>query len=671
MVGIVFGWILVSAGMLWAGVYFHSVMLAGFGIFLLIVAAVVSVYLRLYTKTSASEAFYRTGMGMPQVIIDGGGLVIPLLHEKTRVLLETMKLEVARQGADALICKDFLRVDVAAEFYIRVNKSEEGVKAAATTLGSDATNPVAIKERLFEKLVSAIRTVAATMELNELHQNREEFASRVIEAVTKDIEPNGFILETVTISQLDQTDVKNLKAENVFDAQGLRKATEITQAQMVIKNKIEKQASIQITEENVSTRKRILAQDQDREFAEADQKTEVANRQAEREREIAEFEIAQQQQVETRRVKKEEGIQAAEIQRQARLVAEEQKRETAEVEKEKAIEVAMRERQIAIAEAEGRRAEAEAAQRLAEAKEREAAEKVITAGELEEANREKKKAVIKAEQDGERQLIELQKTADAEAYIKTREALAGKEAAENEAVARIRLAEAALEAKRREAEGEKAVKMVPVEVDRERIQIRKVEQFIPVEVDAKRVEVERQRVEVLRQELEAKDEHQQAAIHLEIAKAQIQASKEVGIAMADSYGKFMERGQFQIYGDPDTLAQMNEKFANGLGISQMLGGLQDSSLLGGLMESGIEAATAGLDAARAKADRVLDEVKNTAGEPASSAPVTPQSGEDVVEATESTSAVATSEPREADQEAKNGLEVESRQEAEYHSDMKE
>lgn len=621
MIPILFGWIALAAGLFGAGIQYGSPLLTGFGVILLIVAAVASVLLKLYTRTSASEAFYRTGMGAPLVIIDGGGLVIPVLHEMTRVLLETMKLEVARQGADALICKDFLRVDVAAEFYIRVNKSEDGVKAAATTLGRDATNPESIKERLFEKLVSALRTVAATMDLNELHQNREEFASRVIEAVTKDIEPNGFILETVTISQLDQTDVKNLKAENVFDAQGLRKATEITQAQMVIKNRIEKQASIEITEENVATKKRILAQEQDREFAESEQKSLVANFQAERQREVAEFEIEQKEKVETRRVKMEEEIQAREIQRQAALIAEDQKRETAEVHKQKAIEVATRERQIAIAQAEAKRAEAEAGQRLAEAKEREAAEKVTTAAELESARREKAKAVLKAEQDGEQQLIELQKAADAEAYTKTRQARAEKEAAENEAQARIQLAEAALEAKRREAEGEKAVQMVPVEVDRERIQIQKVEQFIPVEVDSKRVEVERERVAVLRQELEAKDEHQQAAIHLELAKAQIQASKEVGVAMAESVGQFMEKGQFQIFGDPSTLADMTQRFAKGLGISQVLGGLQEGNpLLGGLVESGLEAATVTLDAARAKAGEVLDEVRRTKDEPGASVP---------------------------------------------------
>lgn len=565
-----------------------ALILGGAGLLVTILGVVVLAFSKLWVRTSANESFYRTGWLAPRVIIDGGAMVVPGLQQLTRVLLETMKLEVERRGEDALICKDFLRVDVAAEFYIRVNKSVEGVKAAATTMGRDAAHPEAIKSRMMEKLVSALRTVAATMDLNELHQNREEFASRVQEAIEKDIAPNGFVLETVTISQLDQTDVSNLKSDNVFDAQGLRKAAEITQAQLVSKNQIEKRASLAIETENVATRRAVLEQIEAREVAEADQTARVQAHKAEREREVAEFELAQQELVERRRVEKERQVRAAEIQREAALVEEEKARETAEVVKAQAIEVARREQAIRVAEAEARRADAEAEQRLAEAKEREAAEKVVTVAALEAARRQKEQAVIKAEQEGETALIELQKAADADAYAKLREAAAEREAAENRATAQIRLAEAALEAKRREAEGRKQVEM------------------IPVQVEAERVDIEARRVEVLRQELEAKDAHQEAAIHLELARERVRADKEVGIAMAEAMGRFMSKGQFQIFGDPTTLADMTERFSQGLGVSQWIGGLQEGNpLLGKVVENGLQAASAGLDAARAQAGELL------------------------------------------------------------------
>ena len=575
-----------------SGTSFGAMALFGVGGLIMLAELLMVLWLKFYIKTSASRAFYVTGMGTPKVVIDGGSLVVPLVHELTPVLLQTMKLEVIRKGAEALICKDFLRVDVAAEFYIRVDKTEEGVKAAATTLGRDAMNPDSVKSRFMEKLVSALRTVAATMDLNELHQNREQFGASVTEAVTKDIEPNGLILETVTISQLDQTDVKNLKPENVFDAQGLQKATEITQIAAVKKNKYERDAELAITDQNVQTRKQILMQQQDRAFAEADQKAEVANREAQRQREITEFDLAQQEEIQKRAVQKEQEVQAKEIQREAALVKEQEAREKAEVDKQKTIEVAEREKAIALAEAEGRRAEAQAAQRLAEAKEQEAAEKVTTAAEVEVARREKEKAVIKAEQQGETNLIQQQKKADAEAYEKTREAQADREAAENEAQAKIRLAEAELEAKRHEASGRRAVEMVPVEVD------------------AERVKVEAERVEVLRKELQAKEEFSQAAIQLEIAKLQVSAGKEVGSAMANSIGKFMSQGNFQIFGDPATLSHMTNKFSEGLGLTEVIGGLKEGNpLLGKVVEGGLKAAEAGLGAATAKANEVVAKAK--------------------------------------------------------------
>ncbi len=587
-------WLLVSLALMVGGMSLAprdalgGAVLGTAGLVLALLGTAVLVYTNLYVRTSANESFFRTGWGKPTVIIDGGALVVPGFHELTRVLLETMNLQVVRQGPDALICKDFLRVDVSAEFFIRVNKNDEGVKAAATTLGRDAAHPAKIKERLLEKLVSALRTVAATMELNELHQNRDEFAARVQDAIAKDIRPNGFILETVTISQLDQTDVKLLKKDNVFDAQGLRKAAEITNEQLVIKNRIERQAEIAMTQENVVTRQRVLEQERARAFAETDQKAQVKLREAERLREVSEFEIAQAEQVESRRVAKDRALRALEIQREAALVAEEKARETAEIEKKKALELAFRQQQIEIAQAEALRAEAEATQRDAEAKEREAAERAITAAVLEVARRERDKAVLQAEQEGERQLIEVRKAADAEAYTKVREAEAEKLAAENRALARVRIAEADLQARRREAEGLKAVEMIPVEVETER------------------VGVEAKRVEVLRQELEAKDAHQQTAIHLELARLQVSASKEVGIAMAEAFGKFMAQGQFQIFGDPNTLATMTERFAQGLGVSQIVSGLKDGNpLLGNIVEQGLEAAAMGLAAAKVKAQEVV------------------------------------------------------------------
>ncbi|HEX2186210.1 MAG TPA: SPFH domain-containing protein, partial [Chloroflexota bacterium] len=265
--------------------------LGGFGTFLLIACAVMAVVTRLYQKASANRAFVRSGQGGEKVVLDGGAIVIPVLHNTIPVSLETMRLNVERRGPHALITRDNLRVDLSAEFYIKVQPSREDILQAARSLGGRSITPGAVSELVQEKLVSALRTVAARMDLVELHAKRDEFAAEVQKIVTHELGANGLTLETVTISALDQTDTKSLQETNVFDAQGLRKIAEITQGARVERNRIEREAEQAVVGKNVETRKRVLEMNRDQAEFEAEQKMKVANVTAARERETAEFKI--------------------------------------------------------------------------------------------------------------------------------------------------------------------------------------------------------------------------------------------------------------------------------------------------------------------------------------------------------------------------------------------
>src|SRR5262245_49254663 len=90
--------------------------LGGVGTLLLILCAVMVVFTRLYQKAAANRAFVRTGQGGEKVVLDGGAIVIPVLHNVIPVSLETMRLSVERRGPHALITRDNLRVDLSAEF---------------------------------------------------------------------------------------------------------------------------------------------------------------------------------------------------------------------------------------------------------------------------------------------------------------------------------------------------------------------------------------------------------------------------------------------------------------------------------------------------------------------------------------------------------------------------
>jgi uncharacterized membrane protein YqiK len=154
-----------------------ALMVIGSG--LLIGVSIIGVVTRLYRKTHANMAFVLTGGRAARVIMDGGAVVIPVVHHVTPVSLETMRLNVERRGPHALITKDNLRVDLSAEFYIKVQPNKEDILQAARSLGGRSVQPQAVSELVEDKLVSALRTVAATKDLVELHSKRDEFASAV------------------------------------------------------------------------------------------------------------------------------------------------------------------------------------------------------------------------------------------------------------------------------------------------------------------------------------------------------------------------------------------------------------------------------------------------------------------------------------------------------------
>ena len=68
----------------------------------------------------------RTGLGGQKVVMDGGAFVLPIVHDVIPVNMNTLRLEVSRGRDKALITQDRMRVDVIAEFYVRVAADARG-----------------------------------------------------------------------------------------------------------------------------------------------------------------------------------------------------------------------------------------------------------------------------------------------------------------------------------------------------------------------------------------------------------------------------------------------------------------------------------------------------------------------------------------------------------------
>ncbi len=535
----------------------------------IMVGGVAAVLFSFYRRTSADIAFVRTGQGGSHVVLDGGIKVIPFLHNLLEVNLRTMKLGVNPRGQNALITHDNLRANVLAQFYIRVQADPEHILNAARSLGQNSVNAETVEALVSEKLVSALRAIASQMDLFEIHTKRDEFAERVKEHVKIDLESNGLLLESVTISELDQTDPSELSDVNVFDAQGKRKITEITAAAAVERNNLERQAEQARKLKDVQTRQQILALEQQQAEAEQQQQSEIAKIKAQLDRETQETQITQQRGIELAKIERDRQLQEQDIVRQQSVeiaratqekavqtaqIAKQQEIQLATVERDKSVELANRLKEIALAQQETARTKAEEAALLASAQKEKANQEVQTVQQLAEAERNAKKLLIAAQQQIEQDKLKQQTTADVDAYSRIKQAEAEQISAQKQAEAKRQLAEADAQSKEMVARGEKAQQMVAVDVAREQ------------------VGVEQAKVDVERKQLENRQEFAEAGIQLEVRKLSIQANRDVQMEFARAMASFLSNGHMTLYGTPETANTMMDNMAKGFGFRSLIEG---------------------------------------------------------------------------------------------------
>jgi uncharacterized membrane protein YqiK len=398
---------------------------AEFGSFILalivvaiVVAIVVWLLHWLYLRSSKERAFVRTGLGGQKVVLDGGAFVLPIVHDVIPVNMNTLRLEVSRGRDKALITKDRMRVDVIAEFYVRVAAQPESVAAAAQTLGLRTMEPEQLKELVEGKFIDALRTAAAEMTMEELHEKRGAYVRRVREAVAEDLTKNGLELESASLTQLDQTAMEYFNPSNAFDAEGLTRLTEQIERRKKQRNDVEQDTLVAIRNKNLEAEKLSLeidreseqarlAQQREVEIARARQRAELAAERAQREQEAEGAQIGAKQAIEAARIRSEQSIEQERIEKERALQA-------AEVGRRKALELAEQQRAIAVARESEALSNAQAQAELARAQAVEAEEKVFTAREVEMAERKKAIELIGAAQAAEREALRLTVAAKAE-----------------------------------------------------------------------------------------------------------------------------------------------------------------------------------------------------------------------------------------------------------------
>lgn len=373
------------------------------------------IMVRLYRRSTQEMALVRTGAGGLKVVMGGGIIVLPGLHDLLRVNMKTMTITV--DGGDGLITKDSRRVDAAAQFFIRVAPDTDAIARAAQSLGQNTNDLGAIRSLLEGKVQDTMRAITAGMDLIELHQSRASFVQKVQQTLNNDLSPNGLELESVALTKLDETPISKLDENNTFDVTGLRVRAAIVSEQKKQRVVIEEAAALEIARTQQSNRIHKLEVERVEAEATQTQRIAVSELEATSAREQARIAEETERLREVARIERERGVRKAQI------------------EQDQTLQIAVQESKasVALQSEKQSRAEAQAAQARAEAI---TAEEAINTAKLTAiAEREKTIEILQAEKEAEKEATSVRVRARVE-----------REAAQDQAAAVIARAQAEADA---------------------------------------------------------------------------------------------------------------------------------------------------------------------------------------------------------------------------------
>lgn len=309
-----------------------------------IIVIVVAVYIVnwLYHRSSKEVSFVRTGFMGERVVINGGAFVMPFIHDYTPVNMNVLPMGITRAKQDAVITRDRMRVDVEADFYVRVQPTREAVSIAAATLGRRTLEPEKLHALLSGKFISALRSVAAEMTMEQMHEQRGDYVSRVKAAASEALAQNGLELESVAITDLDQTDLEFFNPSNRFDAEGLTRLMEDIESKRKLRNDIEQDSMIKIRTRNLEAEREALDIERESETARLDQERDIEMRRALQRTEVARERALRETEAEQAQIMARETIEKARIANEltiaeARIAAERDTRQR-EIERTRAVE---------------------------------------------------------------------------------------------------------------------------------------------------------------------------------------------------------------------------------------------------------------------------------------------------------------------------------------------
>lgn len=382
-----------------------------------------------YKKVPQGKAMIISTLSREPKVTFTGSMVLPIIHLSELMVIALKTIEIDRGGIDGLICKDNIRADIKVTFFVRVNKTTEDVLKVAQAVGVERASDQGSVEELFSaKFSEALKTVGKRMDFISLYEERDAFREDIIKVIGKDL--NGYVLEDAAIDYLEQTPIESLDSDNILDAEGIRKITELTATQHVRTNELKRDEEKEIKKKDVETREAVLQLLKQEHDAIARQKREVATIQAREEAETMKVQAEEKLRSEEARIKMEEAvaIQEENKQREIEVAAFQRQsvtvKEAEGVQRAKELEIVERKRTVAIADIAKDKELEEQKKEIADlTSERISVEKQVAVEEeniervrlVSMAEREKEATIIAAEADAQEGLVKEVKAAEAEA----------------------------------------------------------------------------------------------------------------------------------------------------------------------------------------------------------------------------------------------------------------
>ncbi len=417
---------------------------------LAILAIVIALAAWWYERATNEVSLLRTGVGGRRVVIDGGVLAVPYFHEISRVNMATLRLDVDRRGEASLITQDRLRVDVGAEFYVSVIPDPDAITRAAQTLGKRTFQRDELRNLIDGMMVDALRSVAARMTMDELHESRAQFVVEVRDMLRETLMRYGLQLDSVSLTALDQTPFAALDENNAFNAVGMRKLAEVIAKSKKERAEIDADSEVSVRRASMEASRKRLEIDLEERRAEIAQQQEIETLAAAQIAEVAQRKADSERTVTQARIDMERSIQAAEVAREQALTIAEQDRKIA-------ISAKSQEESIAQVKADAARAEAVIG-----------AEAVETARALAEADRRASLSRILAESEAKNTATRAAIAAESEKSTAKDKAAARREAADAEKAVKIAHADASRA--QIEAENSRTDALVAMELEKARLE---------------------------------------------------------------------------------------------------------------------------------------------------------------------------------------------------------